>query len=165
MAGMDVLWFQRNGERFLRPDEWRDDSVAMTTTHDLPTVAGWWRGADLELRRGIGAMTDGEADQRPRDRGALWHTFAEAGVASGPIPAAWDSDPVVDAAVGFVARAPGPLAIVPLEDIMGIAEQPNLPGTVDEHPNWRRRFALSADQMLHQPEAGQRLRRLNERRS
>jgi 4-alpha-glucanotransferase len=160
-----VLWFQRHGERFLRPDEWRDDAVAMTTTHDLPTVAGWWRGADLELRRGIGAVTDGEIDQRPRDRDGLWHSFAEAGVASGPTPASWDCDPVVDAAIGFVARAPAPLAIVPLEDIMGVSEQPNLPGTIDEHPNWRRRFALSADLMLQQPEAGRRLRRLNERRT
>jgi 4-alpha-glucanotransferase len=165
MAGMDVLWFQRHGERFLRPDEWRDDAVAMTTTHDLPTVAGWWRGADLELRRGLGTVTDDETDRRPRDRGALWHAFTEAGAASGPMPASWDCDPVVDAAIGFVARAPGPLAIVPLEDIMGAAEQPNLPGTIDEHPNWRRRFALSADRMLHQPGAERRLRRLNGRRA
>jgi 4-alpha-glucanotransferase len=164
MAGMDVLWFQRHGERFLRPDEWRDDAVAMTTTHDLPTVAGWWQGADLELRRGVGTVTDAEADQRPRERDALWRTFGEAGVVSGPMPQSWDSDPVVDAAIDFVARAPGPLAIVPLEDIMGVPDQPNLPGTIDEHPNWRRRFAQPADRMLHQPTAERRLRRLNQRR-
>ncbi|MBN9086523.1 MAG: 4-alpha-glucanotransferase [Reyranella sp.] len=165
VAGMDVLWFQRHGERFLRPDEWRDDAVAMTTTHDLPTVAGWWRGADLELRRGLGTVTEHEIAQRPQERHLLWQAFAEAGVAPGPMPESWDSDPVVDAAVGFVARAPGPLTIVPLEDIMGIAEQPNLPGTIDEHPNWRRRFALPADQLLQQPAAARRARRLNERRS
>jgi 4-alpha-glucanotransferase len=165
MAGMDVLWFQRHGERFLRPDEWRDDAVAMTTTHDLPTVAGWWRGADLELRRGLGTVAEHEIAQRPHERHLLWQAFREAGVASGSMPEGWDSDPVVDAATGFVAHAPGPLAIVPLEDIMGIAEQPNLPGTIDEHPNWRRRFALPADQLLQQPAAERRVRRLNERRA
>jgi 4-alpha-glucanotransferase len=67
--------------------------------------------------------------------------------------------------VDFVARAPGPLTIVPLEDIMGIAEQPNLPGTIDQHPNWRRRFPLPVDEMLRQPAAEQRLRRLKARRS
>jgi len=163
MAGMDVLWFQRHGARFLRPDEWRDDSVAMTTTHDLPTVAGWWRGADLELRRGLGTVTDEEIAQRPAERAALWQAFTEAGVARGPIPDA--TDPAVDAAIGFVSQAPGPLAIVPLEDIMGTIEQPNLPGTIDQHPNWRRRFRLPADQLLNQPEAERRLRRLNERGS
>jgi 4-alpha-glucanotransferase len=165
MAGMDVLWFQRHGERFLRPDEWRDDAVAMTTTHDLPTVAGWWRGADLELRRGLGTVSEDEAAQRPNERASLWQAFAGAGTAAGPPPPPTDTDPVVDAAIGFVARAPGPLAIVPLEDIMGVAEQPNLPGTIDQHPNWRRRFHLPADQLLQQPEAERRLRRLDERRS
>jgi 4-alpha-glucanotransferase len=165
IAGMDVLWFQRNRERFLRPDEWRDDAVAMTTTHDLPTVAGWWRSADLELRRSLGAVSDDEAARRPHERIRLWRAFTDAGIGPQAMPSSDDTDPVVDAAVGFVARAAGPLAIVPLEDIMGIAEQPNLPGTVDQHPNWRRRFGLPADQLLNQPAARRRLRRLNERRA
>lgn len=165
IAGMDVLLFQRDGERFLRPDEWRDDAVAMTTTHDLPTIAGWWRGADLELRRGLGGVTEDEIAQRPKERAALWRAFTEAAVATENQPEPQDSDPVVDAAVGFVAHSPGPLTIVPLEDIVGTTEQPNLPGTIDEHPNWRRRFALPADQILKQPAAERRLRRLNERRS
>ena len=165
IAGMDVMWFQREGDRFLPPDRWRDDAVAMTTTHDLPTVAGWWRGADLELRRGLGGITEDEIGWRPHERTLLWRAFTEAGVATDSEPEPQDTDPVVDAAIGFVARSPGPLAIVPLEDIAGIAEQPNLPGTIDEHPNWRRRFSQPADQMLKQPAAERRLRRLNERRS
>jgi 4-alpha-glucanotransferase len=165
IAGMDVLWFQRDGEGFLAPDRWRDDAVSMTTTHDLPTVAGWWRGADLELRRGIGTVAESEIGQRPQERTALWQAFAAADAASGPPPAIDDTDAVVDAAIDFVARAPGALAIVPLEDIMGVVEQPNLPGTMDEHPNWRRRWRLPADQMLRQPAAEKRLRRLKERRS
>ena len=164
MAGMDVLWFQRDGARFLAPGEWRDDAVALTTTHDLPTVAGWWSGADLELRRGLGTIGESEIADRPRERAALWRAFSEAGVVDGDAPQPTDTDPVVDAAIGFVARTPGPLAIVPLEDIAGTTEQPNLPGTIDQHPNWRRRLKLPADQILKQPAAERRLRRLNERR-
>jgi 4-alpha-glucanotransferase len=161
IAGMDVLWFQRDGARFLAPGEWRDDAVAMTTTHDLPTVAGWWRGADLELRRGLGTVSESEIDDRPKERIALWRAFSEGGVAAGDAPQSSDTDPVVDAAIGFVARAPGSLTIVPLEDIAGTTEQPNLPGTIDQHPNWRRRLRLPADQILKQPAAERRLRRLN----
>ncbi len=164
IAGMDVLWFERHGAHFKAPGEWRDDAVAMTTTHDLPTVAGWWKGADLELRRGLGTVSESEIADRPTERAALWQAFTEAGVATGEAPASDDTDPAVDAAIGFVARAPGPLAIVPLEDIVGTTEQPNLPGTIDQHPNWRRRFRLPADQILNQPAAERRLRRLNERR-
>ncbi len=165
IAGMDVLWFQRERDRFLAPQEWRADAVGMTTTHDLPTVAGWWRGADLELRRGIGAVDESEFMQRPAERTALWQAFTDAGVTSGTQPPADDTDPAVDAAVDFVAQAPGPLAIVPLEDIMGVAEQPNLPGTIDQHPNWRRRFHLPVDEMLRHPPAERRLALLKARRS
>jgi 4-alpha-glucanotransferase len=164
IAGMDVLWFERHGARFKAPDEWRDDAVAMTSTHDLPTVAGWWNGADLELRRGLGNASDAEIAGRPKERTALWQAFTAAGVVSGDAPQPNDTDPVVDAAIGFVARAPGPLAIVPLEDIVGTTEQPNLPGTIDQHPNWRRRFKWPADQILKQPAAERRLRLLNRRR-
>jgi 4-alpha-glucanotransferase len=165
IAGMDVLWFEREGGRFKTPGEWRDDAVAMTTTHDAPTVAGWWSGADLKLRRGLGTASEAEIAGRPKERAALWQAFTDTGVVTGDAPQPSDTDPVVDAAIGFVARAPGPLAIVPLEDIVGTTEQPNLPGTIDQHPNWRRRFTLPADQILKQPAAERRLRKLNGRRS
>ncbi len=165
IAGMDVLWFQRGQDRFLAPQEWRADAVGMTTTHDLPTVAGWWRGADLDLRRGIGTVEESEIAHRPAERTALWDAFTDDGIVSGAEPATDDTDPVVDAAIDFVAQAPGPLAIVPLEDIMGVAEQPNLPGTTDQHPNWRRRFQLPVHEMLRQPTAGKRLQLLKTRRS
>jgi 4-alpha-glucanotransferase len=145
IAGMDVLWFQRHGAAFLPPAKWREDAVAMTTTHDLPTVAGWWR-------------------DRSAERAPLWNAFVDAGVASGAPPAPGDTAPVVDAAVAFVAEVPAPLALIPLEDVVGTPDQPNVPGALDEHPNWRRRFDLPADELLDQPAADRRLRAIQERR-
>ena len=72
---------------------------------------------------------------------------------------------VVDATLRFVARTLARLALIQLEDALGSQDQPNVPGTIDEHPNWRRRFKLPADQILQQPAAEQRLRLLNGRRS
>ena len=46
----------------------------------------------------------------------------------------------VDAAVRHTAGTAGALSLIPLEDVLGQVEQPNLPGTIDEHPNWRRRL-------------------------
>ena len=73
IAGMDVLWFQRDGASFTPPTEWRRDAVAMTTTHDLPTVAGWWTGADIATRGAIGLADETGRDQTARagSRGAL----------------------------------------------------------------------------------------------
>ena len=72
--------------------------------------------------------------------------------------------PAVDAAIGFTARSPGPLALIPIEDILGLAEQPNVPGTIDEHPNWRRRLDQPAAEVLDAPDAKRRLAILRERR-
>jgi 4-alpha-glucanotransferase len=164
MAGMDVLWFQRDETGFLPLAKWRDDSVAMTTTHDLPTVAGWWRGADLELRRGLGLTQESDVADRAEDRVRLWGSFADAGVAAGDPPDPEEAEPVVDAAIAFVANAPAPLALIPLEDIMATVEQPNLPGTIDQHPNWRRRFAGAATDLLLAPGAARRLQILKSSR-
>jgi 4-alpha-glucanotransferase len=165
IAGMDVLWFQRDGERFLPPGKWRDDAVAMTTTHDLPTVAGWWKGADLELRRSLGLIGGTEAPQREADRSALWQAITAAGTAAGPTPPADQTATVVDAAIGFIASTPAPLALVPIEDVLASVEQPNLPGTTHEHPNWRRRLAAPAENLLQQPGARRRLDLLHHRSS
>ncbi len=165
IAGMDVLWFQRARDDFLPPAEWRDDAVAMTTTHDLPTVAGWWRGADLEMRRRVGTAGEAEIHQRAADRVSLWRAFTSAGVVDTSPPSIDQPAQAVDAALGFVAETPGPLALVPLEDVLGLVEQPNLPGTTDEHPNWRRRLASPVDELLQQAAAKRRLGLLNGRRS
>jgi 4-alpha-glucanotransferase len=103
-------------------------------------------------------LQKGDVDQRAIERLALWQAFAEAGVAEGPAPPPNRPAPAVDAALGFVAQAPAPLALVPLEDVMGRSEQPNLPGTTFEHPNWRHRFAEPATELLDHPTADKHLR-------
>ncbi|MGE0717563.1 MAG: 4-alpha-glucanotransferase, partial [Alphaproteobacteria bacterium] len=69
-----------------------------------------------------------------------------------------DPSAAVDGAMRYVARAPARLALFPLVDALGLPEQPNLPGTIDEHPNWRRRLPGTADTILDDPVAATRLR-------
>lgn len=156
IAGMDVMWFERTRTTFRSPARWRDDAVAMTTTHDLPTVAGWWRGADIETRGTLGLARPDEAVQRRLDRRRLWRAFRAAGASDGEPPVADAPARAVDAALAFVASSPAPLMLAPLEDLLGIAEQPNLPGTIDQHPNWQRRFSLDAAELLQAPDATRR---------
>ncbi|MFD2579742.1 4-alpha-glucanotransferase [Novosphingobium colocasiae] len=68
--------------------------------------------------------------------------------------------PVVAAALAHIGRTPSRLAIVPLEDLLAEVEQPNLPGTVTEHPNWRRRLAAPLAELLAQPDTAARIRAL-----
>lgn len=196
VAGIRVLWFQRSKGKaeaddagkpgFLAPPDWSDTSIAVTTTHDLPTVAGWWAGADLAWRARLGQL-DGEGVReealatREQEREALWQVFLDQELTSGAAPqaAATEADAIaengeqpelpqslpscaaaVDAALEFVAATPAPLAVVPLEDILGLAQQPNLPGLTEPHPNWRRRLPDDVAQLFSPYEARARLERL-----
>ncbi|RYE34755.1 MAG: 4-alpha-glucanotransferase [Hyphomicrobiales bacterium] len=148
VAGLRVLRFEQTQHGYVRPADWDRDAVALTSTHDLVPTAGWWAGSDL-------APDDtGEAEEvRAWDRGLLWGAFRDAGVADGERPLPEDTDPVVDAAIRYVAATPCTLKIVPIEDALGLRVQPNVPGTTVEKPNWRHRLdgdaadALDADNL------------------
>jgi 4-alpha-glucanotransferase len=159
VMGLRVLWFERYGTWFSRPSAWTRDAVAMTSTHDVPTVAGWWTGADLDWRASLGLLRDAAEERagRERDRTALWDAFIDSGAASGGPPPAGEPAPAVDAAVTHVGRAACDLVLLPVEDALGQEEQPNFPGTLDEHPNWRRRLSGTPDALLDEPAVAARL--------
>jgi len=171
MLGMRVLWFERDEDgEVIPPGEWSADAASMTGTHDLPTVAGYWQGRDIDWTWKLGrtSRAKDEAEDRAdraEDRERLWRAFTAAGVADAPEPAPGDTRPVVDAAVAFVASTPCALAILPMEDVLGLEEQPNLPGTIDQHPNWRRRMPDASPALLDRPEVAARLDRIQSART
>jgi 4-alpha-glucanotransferase len=150
MLGMRVLWFERAADNgFIGAGDYEPLSAAMSGTHDTVTVAGWWRGRDLDWAEQLGRLPEGtsraEAEAiRDWDRGLLWSTLNH----MAPRPAPDDPAPVVDAAVAHIAATPSVLALVSLEDMLGEDEQPNLPGTITQHPNWRRRCDAPLDQVF-----------------
>ncbi len=170
MLGMRVLWFERTrGGGFKAPEKWDRAAAAMTSTHDLPTVAGWWSGRDIDWTWKIGRTSAFESEEeersaRQKDRERLWRACRKAGSPSGPVPPPDAPEAAVDAAIAYTAAAPSDLAIIPAEDLIGEPEQPNLPGTIDEHPNWRRRLPGRAEDMLDRPEVAARIERLNQAR-
>jgi 4-alpha-glucanotransferase len=145
LAGMQVLWFENERGAFIPPSSWRKDAVAMTTTHDLPTIVGWWRERDIDWRSELHLYPDGvdpRNERRARDgeRRALWSALKQAGCAQGDAPPPESPEAVVNGAIEYVGITPCRLAMVPIEDILALEEAPNLPGTVHEHPNWRHRL-------------------------
>jgi 4-alpha-glucanotransferase len=155
LLGMRVLWFQRDAGYFVEPSRWPETAVAMTSTHDLPTVAGWWSGRDLGWRARLDLLDPDQTEQqaqaaRALDRKALWDAFEHAQIVGRgtPTPDAEQGAAVARAAASFIGRTPCSLALLPIEDALALSEQPNIPGTVDEHPNWRRRLPGDADTLL-----------------
>ena len=161
--GMRVLWFERDAQTgFIPPRGWGSTDVAMTSTHDLPTVAGWWKGIDIDVRHkhgklGEGVDPDAMHKEREQDRPKLWNAFVREQVGEGSVPTPDETDRVVDAAVRYIAKTEVPLSLIPLEDLIGQVEQPNLPGTVQEHPNWRRRLPMQADAVLETEAVARRI--------
>jgi 4-alpha-glucanotransferase len=95
----------------------------------------------------------------------LWRALADAGCVQGDPPGAGQVSQAVDGTIRFVAMTPAPLAILPVEDALGLHEQPNLPGTIDTHPNWRRRLPQDVEQVLDEPAVANRLSDMNRARS
>jgi 4-alpha-glucanotransferase len=169
ILGMRVLWFETDHGFYVEPSRWPRNAMATTTTHDLPTVAGWWSGRDIDWRAKLSQLPPGhteqaEREQRDGERRRLWDAFLHAGVTAAPMPPPEQTERVVDAAIRFVARTPSPLAIVPLEDLCGLVEQPNLPGVTDPHPNWQRRLPQPVEQIFAAASVAERLQALREER-
>jgi len=134
-----VMLFQRAADGgFIAPEHYRENALVTFATHDLPTFAGWLSGHDLAVKRGLG-LDPGETDHdRATAREALGRTLA------------WRGLPNIDclSVTRFVADTPSRLLMVSLEDALGVVDQVNVPGTIDEHPNWRRRLALPVEDLL-----------------
>ncbi|WP_315764781.1 4-alpha-glucanotransferase [Sphingomonas sp. Y38-1Y] len=164
ILGMRVLPFERDkAGDFIPAADWEPGAAAMTSTHDLAPVAGWWRGTDIDWREQLGGEdATGQREQRADDRERLSACATEAEVADGDTPD--DPDLAVDAAIALVAATPCQLAIVPIEDLLGLDQAPNLPGTVDEHPNWRRRLPAPAVDLFARPDVRRRIARIKDQR-
>ncbi|GAB2803119.1 4-alpha-glucanotransferase [Halomonas shantousis] len=169
ILGMQVLWFEQDAQGdFLPAKAWTDDAMATTSTHDLPTVAGWWAGNDIDWRSRLGLLgedqsAEDERQARGEARAKLADVLGLTGNRQGPetLDAAdFPASRVLDAAARHIGLTPAPLVLLPVEDVLGLEEQANLPGTLDEHPNWRRRWMAEASSLLTPAEVRHRLEEL-----
>jgi 4-alpha-glucanotransferase len=136
----------------------------------LPPTAGWWAGHDIETRARIAGLAsesdiEAERNQRGESRHFLWGALRYAKTAEGDEPSPEATAGVVDAAARYVAMTPCSLALLPLEEALGVLDQPNMPGTVGEHPNWRRRLPGKAATLLDAPGVTPRLEAMRGRRT
>lgn len=151
-----LLLFERQASgEFNPPAAYFGHAVVAVSTHDLPTLAGWWEGRDLALRAELDlfpdeATRDRQFMARPQDRAYLLQALAKEGLLPAGMSAEPASLPTMSDELGlavheYLARTPAQLMIVQLEDAIGVREQANLPATVDAHPNWRRKLPLAVE--------------------
>ncbi len=138
--GYRVMLFERDQSGSFKPPEtYPAEALAAFNTHDLSTFRGWLAGHDLKVKRGLG-LDPGETDEQRRQAWDKWRWFV------GERAGEYRNDDLA-AMVKLLGDTPSKLVVVAIEDILNIADQPNIPGTVDEHPNGRQRLPVSVDQL------------------
>ena len=153
-----LLYFEQdNNGRFHGPQEYPRDALVSATTHDLPPLAGFWIGKDIEARREAGLLTDDRTYQNMRaDRANQKQKLLDllAGLKLLPDWFPRDASQVPElvgelhnAIVGFLTSTPSKLMVLNQEDLLKQAEQQNLPGSTAEYPNWRHKMKCTVEEL------------------
>ncbi|MEH2482902.1 4-alpha-glucanotransferase [Nitrobacteraceae bacterium AZCC 2146] len=134
-----VMMFERDDRGAFRGVEhYAPDALVTFNTHDLPTYAGWRSLSDLVLKRSLG-IDPGESDDSRRYAIAmLGETLRYQAISTEDLYAVTQ----------FLARTRTRLLAIAMEDLLGVTNQPNIPGTIDEHPNWRQRLPVAVDKIV-----------------
>ncbi|MEN6585803.1 MAG: malto-oligosyltrehalose synthase, partial [Sulfuricella sp.] len=140
---------------FIAPADYPAQALAAVTTHDLPTLAGFWEGRDILRRTQLQLFASDEARRtqivgRAEENAYLLLALEQAGL----LPQGMTVNPVampaatpdfIQAVHVHLARSPAKVLMVQLEDMLGVADQINIPSTTSQHPNWRRKLPLSLE--------------------
>jgi 4-alpha-glucanotransferase len=155
-----VLLFEKHPDgRFKGTAEYPRRAIATVTTHDLPTLNGYWSASDIELRQRLHLYPSDEVRERVQrervlDRAALLAALEAAGLISpGSDQATVAYGDALSAAVhSYLARSSSALVVLQAEDLVGMPDPVNVPGTSDEHANWQRKMSCRLDEVFGRPQ-------------
>ncbi len=159
MLSYRLLYFERNypDPSFTRPENYPDMALCAVTTHDLPTLSGYWTGKDLEVKERLSLYHDENLlqrhkSERERDKALLLHALKSQGIVPDDFPSDPDKIRMTDelclAIYVYLARTPCKLMAVSLDDVIGTPDQQNMPGTTDTYPNWMQRTPPDLSQII-----------------
>jgi 4-alpha-glucanotransferase len=152
-----LFYFEKNEQgQFRRYDEYPRQALVSSTTHDLPTLAGFWAGADIQARRAAGMIGEDahrrQAENRAREKQKMLEVLFQLRLLPpGEYPEM--SGELHNAIVGFLALTPSRLLAINQEDLTKERDQQNLPGTTWQYPNWGRKMRFTVEQLRSDPEA------------
>jgi 4-alpha-glucanotransferase len=166
-----VLLFEKISGRFRRPEEFARHALAAATTHDLPTLHSYWEGRDIDLRRRLNLYPNEKIEsdivrERDHDREMLLSALREQGIS--PAHPSSPQEPYTDefghALHLYLARSSTALVALQVEDLLGMIDPVNVPGTFAEYPNWQRKLTASIEDMAARSDLAQRLAEINRAR-
>lgn len=163
ILGYRVFYFEKNARgEFLRPEEYPPQALVSSTTHDLPTLAGFWTGRDIEVRRRAGILPNEESyrrahEQRRLEKQKILELLRAIRLVPEHTPPQAEQIPELtgelhNAIVGLLALTPCLLLAINQEDLTKDPDQQNLPGTTAQYPNWRHKMRYSLEELERSPQ-------------
>ena len=152
LLSFKVLFFERwDSGLFKRPENFPTKSIVTIATHDTATLTGWWQGRDLQWRQQLNLYPNDEAGHADRDARAYERENLIAALNDLQVidmskvpqlePAKMNTELSI-AVQKYLAASPSHIQLIPLEDALEIPEQVNIPGTIDQHPNWLQKLPV-----------------------
>jgi 4-alpha-glucanotransferase len=156
-----LLYFEKDSAEFKPFDKYPAQALVSSTTHDLPTLAGFWVGDDIEARRAAGLIDEEslrrQSETRRQEKQKMLDVLFRLGLLRADLPRQANAYPELtpdlhNAIVGFLARTPSELLAINQEDLTKEVHQQNLPGSTWQYPNWGRKMRFTVEE-LRGPEA------------
>jgi 4-alpha-glucanotransferase len=158
-----LFYFEKRPDgSFKTTDEYPRHALVASTTHDLPTIAGFWTGRDIEARRAAGLADAAVYEKQIAERQVDKQRMLDVLHAEKLLPSTYTLNAadvpeldgsLHDAIIGFLAQTPSALLLLNQEDLTKETEQQNLPGSTAQYPNWRRKMKWTVDELRELKEA------------
>jgi 4-alpha-glucanotransferase len=153
-----LFYFEKGADGLpKRTVEYPHQALVSSTTHDLPTLAGFWAGRDIDARKAVGHVS-GDADfqklkaERRAEKAKMLTALRREGLLPDSVPdeaADWDdlTGEIHNAVIGYLVSTPSMLMVLNQEDLTKELDQQNLPGTTWQYPNWRRKMRFTVEEL------------------
>ena len=164
VLGMELLQFGVQPDPHDGLAEMPAEAIASLGTHDTPTFASYVAGTDVDLRIELGHQSEREAAVELAERDVALRGMTSTLRARGLIGQQPTIEELARGALAALAASPARLLVVNLEDLWGELEPQNVPGTLDEVANWRRRSRHPVDQLAGLPAVTETLAEVDRRR-
>jgi 4-alpha-glucanotransferase len=159
-----LLYFEKDNQQgFILPEDYPELALVTVTTHDLPTLAGFWTQRDIEIRKEAGILNNHQAlieatAERAVDKKNLLMLLQKLGLLPEHCSTDVNAYPEItgelhNAVVGFLSMTPAKLFVLNQADLFKETDQQNLPGTTSEYPNWSLKMKYTLEQLRSDPEA------------
>jgi len=147
-----VMLFERDRSGAFRPPaHFAERALVTFSTHDLPTFAGWISKHDLRQRETLKIPAGETSEERATAIDALRQALRAQGLTCD-----------FPSVASYLAASPARLLAIALEDVLELCDQANIPGTLEEHPNWRRKLSLEREHLRDEPRLGEIARNVAE---